>query len=126
MEFIGAKLKRLREDKRLTLIDIEKATGIAASYISDLENSKKKNPGADVIVKLSKFLAIEELYFYLEDSRLPSEILPKELLEKEELLGFLMNGENTPWLLLSKEGRDSGIPIDVLHRIIEAWKTEKK
>lgn len=54
---IGSILKRIRKAKGITLRQIEKATGISNSYLSQLENGKVLKPSYDTVMKLNRFIA---------------------------------------------------------------------
>ena len=50
---LGEVLKKAREDKRLSLRDVEDITDISNAYISQLESNKIKKPSPNVLNKLS-------------------------------------------------------------------------
>lgn len=56
---IGSLLKKCREDKRLTLRDVEEETDISNAYLSQLEGNKIKKPSPVVLDKLSRFYQIQ-------------------------------------------------------------------
>lgn len=47
-------LKELRDQSGLTLREVEATTGISNAYLSQLENGKIKNPGAQIFFTLAK------------------------------------------------------------------------
>lgn len=51
----GRKIKKIREEKRLTLIELEKLSGYSNSYISQVENGHKR-PTYNFIKSLAKGL----------------------------------------------------------------------
>ncbi|MBD7939467.1 helix-turn-helix transcriptional regulator [Cytobacillus sp. Sa5YUA1] len=51
---LGDYLKRLRKSNNYTLREAEAKTGVPNTYISNLENGKKKNPSMETLYKLSK------------------------------------------------------------------------
>ena len=53
----GAYVKQLRNDKGMTMLDIEVITGITESSVSKIENGKK-NPALTTIIKLAQGLSI--------------------------------------------------------------------
>jgi transcriptional regulator with XRE-family HTH domain len=53
MQSIGTILKAARLNINLKLLDVEKATGISNSYLSQLENNKIKSPSISILSKLS-------------------------------------------------------------------------
>ncbi len=46
-------LKRLREQKGFTQLALAKRSGVAQSYISELEAAKQKNPSLEILKKLA-------------------------------------------------------------------------
>lgn len=56
---LGETLKSSRELMRLTLRQVEDATGISNAYLSQLENEKIKKPSANVLYKLSSLYRVD-------------------------------------------------------------------
>lgn len=57
MSPLGAKLKQLRKEKNLTLVQLSELTGISQPYLSQIE-ADKKNPSAVYLHKLSDVLEV--------------------------------------------------------------------
>jgi SOS regulatory protein LexA len=55
---LGAYLKQLRQDKNLTIRQLEKKSGVSNAYISQLENGKRGLPTPDVLKKLHDPLGV--------------------------------------------------------------------
>lgn len=75
MRFRGENLKQAREARKMSMTDLSDMIKINPGYISQLETNKK-NPRPEMVAKLSQALGIDELFFYLEESRLPQDVLP--------------------------------------------------
>ena len=58
MKTIGATLKEARENKSLTLRQVEETIGISNAYLSQLENDKIKSPSAIVLYKLASLYKV--------------------------------------------------------------------
>ncbi|GAA0115230.1 helix-turn-helix transcriptional regulator [Clostridium senegalense] len=60
-----SKLKKIRKEKDLTLRQLSKLSDVAAGYISDLENGRRKNPSFETMQKLSKALnkTVQDIFF---------------------------------------------------------------
>ena len=56
---IGAMVKRLREARDMTQLELATKAGVPQGYISELEAGKKKNPGLDVLLKLAQALQVK-------------------------------------------------------------------
>ncbi|SRR5581483_3066908 len=54
---IGERLKRVRQDRELTLADVSKRTGVSTSTLSKIENAQV-SPSFDVIMRISEGLGI--------------------------------------------------------------------
>jgi transcriptional regulator with XRE-family HTH domain len=55
---IGVTLKRLRESKGLSQLQLAKQADVAQAYISEMEAGAKKNPGIETLRKLAKALGV--------------------------------------------------------------------
>jgi len=55
---IGKVLKRLREAKKPSQLELAKRAGVAQAYLSELEAGHKKNPGIETLKKLAKALGV--------------------------------------------------------------------
>lgn len=58
-ESIGQKLKRIREEKGLTLTQVLEATGIAVNYLDRLEQGVFQKQSANVLYKLAGLYEID-------------------------------------------------------------------
>ncbi len=54
----GSNIKKLRKNKKLTLIELSKALKISKSALSDYESGKSR-PGLEVVMKLSEYFFIQ-------------------------------------------------------------------
>lgn len=55
---IGANIKKLRQEKNLTISEFAKRSGVAKSYLSSLERNSQSNPSIEVLIKVSKVLGV--------------------------------------------------------------------
>ncbi len=55
----GKMLKKLREERGMSLGKLSELTGISASYLNRLERSKRKSPGFPILMALSEALKVE-------------------------------------------------------------------
>ncbi|MBL4907518.1 MAG: DUF2083 domain-containing protein [Sneathiella sp.] len=87
--FIGARLRRLRKDKRLAQIDLAAQLGISASYLNLIEHDRR-DLTVPLLLRLSQILKIDPLIFSSDkDGQLFAEI-------KETLQDPLFDGEEIP------------------------------
>ena len=59
------KIKIIREEKGITLLELSKLTGISAGYLCHLEKGTRNNPSLEVMEKISKALnrSVVEVFF---------------------------------------------------------------
>jgi transcriptional regulator with XRE-family HTH domain len=125
MEFHGDRLRALRESLKWSMTHTEKVTGVKQSTISELENGIIKYPRESTIDKLCKGFKIKDKnFFFLDDVVLPAEILPPDT--PEDLLKFIMSGENIPYIALGKKIKESGLPPEDLEQILTILARNKK
>ncbi|MED4403728.1 transcriptional regulator [Metabacillus fastidiosus] len=55
----GKFLKRIREEKGLTLREIQELSGVSNSYLSQLENGKRGLPSPDILKKIYQSLDVD-------------------------------------------------------------------
>lgn len=67
---IGAFIRKLREDKNMSIRQLAKYTGVSPAYISQIENNYRKNPTQHVLRSLANGLGIEYDEFILQISQL--------------------------------------------------------
>ena len=53
MNDFGEYLRKLREGQKLSLREMAAKTGVSVSYITQMENGKRKAPGPDVLKRLA-------------------------------------------------------------------------
>ncbi|AGK98199.1 helix-turn-helix domain-containing protein [Clostridium pasteurianum] len=71
----GYNIKKIREEKHITINKLAELAGMSVGYLSDIENNKKKNPTIDKIEKIADALGITI----------------KELLTTEEQLNYTID-----------------------------------
>lgn len=73
---LGSTIKAYRRNKRITLKELAEKVGITASFLSDIENSKKQ-PSVETLGKLAEAFNVP-LYMLFKD------ISSEDLLEKSD------------------------------------------
>lgn len=63
MNLLGKKIRELRKERRMTLEDLSKATGLTKGHLSFLENGKKK-PRVITVYKICNALKCEFSVLY--------------------------------------------------------------
>ncbi len=125
MEFHGERLRALRESLKWSMTKTEKLTGVKQSTISELENGIIKYPREATVDKLCRGFKIRDKnYFYLDDVVLPAEVLPPDT--PEEILKFIMSGDNLPYIALGKQIKESGLPPEDIEQILKILTRSKK
>lgn len=55
---LGQFIKQLREEKGVSLKEIESKTGLSGSYVNRIENQSRTNPSLDSLSRLTKYFQI--------------------------------------------------------------------
>ncbi|MGH2362535.1 MAG: helix-turn-helix domain-containing protein [bacterium] len=55
---IGLMLKRIREGKGMTQLELARRAKVPQGYLSELEAGRKKNPGIETLRKIAKALGV--------------------------------------------------------------------
>ncbi|TMU84055.1 helix-turn-helix domain-containing protein [Bacillus sp. BHET2] len=55
---VGDKIKKYREKKRMSIIELSNRAGISKSYLSSIERGIQKNPSIQILDKLSAALGV--------------------------------------------------------------------
>lgn len=112
---IAEKLQRLMKHRGLSPTELSRISGVPLTTILGISKGQRKNPGVDVIEKLSAGLRVSPVYFFsdrankLDALDLPEDL--KKLIIKEEFL---------PYLAMGEKAYNADIPHDILQRIIDS------
>jgi len=118
MEFQGEKLKLLRETKKLRMVDVANMTGIGQGQLSQIENGVIKNPRMDTVKKICDAMDVDQQYFYIENARLPVDVLPELT---KEVVDFITDEHALPYIVLSERAMKAGLPTEVMEQLIEVF-----
>ena len=94
MDNFGEYLRKLREAQRWSLRQVAAKTGVSVSYITQIENGKRKAPGPEILKKLAPvyIVPVRELLKaagYLEDAKEIRAVLSEEE-EVERAFNFVL------------------------------------
>lgn len=58
-------VKKIREEKGLTLVKLSELSGVSVGYLCHLEKGSRKNPSIEIMEKISRALnkSITEIFF---------------------------------------------------------------
>jgi XRE family transcriptional regulator, master regulator for biofilm formation len=101
---IGDRVKRLRQEKKMSLTELADQAGVAKSYLSSLERNLQSNPSIQFLEKIATVLGVSVDYFILNKSN-------TEQLDLE-------------WVKLVKEAMESGVTKEQFREYLEfnKWK----
>lgn len=103
---IGDRVKRLREEKKMSMTELAEKAGVAKSYLSSLERNLQTNPSIQFLEKISSVLdvSIDSLLHDKADTQLDAE-----------------------WLKIVQEAMESGVPKEQFREFIEfnKWRLKK-
>lgn len=105
---IGERVKKLRQERRLSLSELAEQAGVAKSYLSSLERNLQTNPSIQFLEKISSVLhvTVEQL---LQDQSDTKTIDPD-------------------WAELVREAMNSGVSKEQFKEFLEynKWKNNQK
>jgi len=95
----GDYIRKLREDHKYTLQDIEAKSGISATYLSQLEHKASAKMSDEKITALARAYKLPTAQFYLASGRLPEielkvYLAAREYLTGEELIKIIRKAAN--------------------------------
>ncbi|WP_147533527.1 helix-turn-helix domain-containing protein [Bacillus marasmi] len=101
---IGDRVKRLRQEKKMSLTELADQAGVAKSYLSSLERNLQSNPSIQFLEKIATVLGVSVDYFILERPN------------TEQL--------DSDWVDLVKEAMGSGVTKEQFREYLEfnKWK----
>lgn len=91
MRLIGEKIKKIRENKSMSISELAEKAGVAKSYLSSIERNIQSNPSIQFMEKIGQVLGVSV----------------NELLREDSVDGI--EGLDDEWLLIVQEAMDSGI-----------------
>lgn len=101
---IGERIKKYREQRKMSMSELAERAGVAKSYLSSIERNLQSNPSVQFLEKVSSVLGVSV----------------NTLLHDEE------NSENVDqeWTMLVREAMDSGVTKEQFKEFLEfnKWK----
>lgn len=91
MRLIGEKIKKLRENKKMSISELAEKAGVAKSYLSSIERNIQSNPSIQFMEKIGQVLGVSV-----------KELLGESSMESTDQL----DGE---WLEIVQEAMNSGV-----------------
>ncbi|RFU63933.1 helix-turn-helix domain-containing protein [Peribacillus glennii] len=105
---IGDRVKRLREEKRMSMTELADKAGVAKSYLSSLERNLQTNPSIQFLEKISAVLDV------------PVDSLLHDKVDTQSL--------DSEWLKIVQEAMESGVSKEQFRDYIEynKWRLNKE
>ncbi|ART77964.1 transcriptional regulator [Sutcliffiella horikoshii] len=108
---IGERIKKYREQRKMSMSELAERAGVAKSYLSSIERNLQSNPSIQFLEKVSSVLGVTVntlLHDEYEDQT-------KENLDRE-------------WATLVREAMDSGVTKDQFKEFLEfnKWKIDQE
>ena len=113
---LGKKLKKLREEKDVSLREVSKKAKVSHSYLSRIERGIHTNPSPETIKKLADYYGVTKSYL-LTDSNEWYDVLPNKLKE-------FVKEENIEYLNIGLKAKEADLSPEAIERIIETLKEE--
>jgi XRE family transcriptional regulator, master regulator for biofilm formation len=96
---IGDRVKKFRQEKKMSLSELADKAGVAKSYLSSLERNLQRNPSIQFLEKIAAVLSISVDH------------LIHEQMNKEEL--------DSDWMSIVKEAMHSGVSKEQFRDFLE-------
>lgn len=108
---IGERIKKYREQRKMSMSELAERAGVAKSYLSSIERNLQSNPSVQFLEKVSTVLGVS-MNTLLHDE---DESQSKESLDRE-------------WATLVREAMDSGVTKDQFKEFLEfnKWKINQE
>lgn len=105
---IGERIKKFREEKKMSMSELAERAGVAKSYLSSIERNLQSNPSVQFLEKVSTVLGVSV----------------NTLLHEEVDEGAI----DPEWANLVKEAMNSGVSKDEFKEWLEfnKWKASQK
>jgi transcriptional regulator with XRE-family HTH domain len=92
---VGNKLRILRKNRKISLIELSRATGMGYSFLSELENDKHSITIAN-LQKIADFFGVNLIYFLQEQEESNIKVTKASECKKFELKGGMIFEVKTP------------------------------
>ncbi|MGM0972342.1 MAG: helix-turn-helix domain-containing protein [Bacillota bacterium] len=96
---IGDRVKKLRQEKKMSLSELADQAGVAKSYLSSLERNLQTNPSIQFLEKIAGVLNV------------PVDHLIHEQINKEDL--------DSEWMKIVKEAMESGVSKEQFREFLD-------
>ncbi|KML40327.1 helix-turn-helix domain-containing protein [Cytobacillus firmus] len=105
---IGDRVKKLRQEKKMSLSELADQAGVAKSYLSSLERNLQTNPSIQFLEKIAGVLNV------------PVDHLIHEQINKEDL--------DSEWMKIVKEAMESGVSKEQFREFLDfnKWRSGQK
>lgn len=105
---IGDRVKKLRQEKKMSLSELAEQAGVAKSYLSSLERNLQTNPSIQFLEKIAGVLNV------------PVDHLIHEQINKDEL--------DSEWMKIVKEAMESGVSKEQFQEFLDfnKWRNNQK
>ncbi|WP_110928468.1 helix-turn-helix domain-containing protein [Bacillus massiliglaciei] len=103
---IGERVKKLREERKMSMTELADRAGVAKSYLSSLERNLQQNPSIQFLEKISSVLGV------------PVDALLYDTPKKEFL--------DSEWMKLVEEAMNSGVSKEQFREFLEFNKWKKQ
>jgi XRE family transcriptional regulator, master regulator for biofilm formation len=105
---IGERVKKLRQDRKMSMTELADKAGVAKSYLSSIERNLQQNPSVLFLEKIAGALSV------------PVDALLHDSVDEQHI--------DSEWIKIVEEAMDSGISKEQFREFIEfnKWRLEKK
>src|SRR5690349_9018821 len=76
METLGAYIRRVRDERDMSLREFARRIGCTPPFVSDVEHDRR-NPSEDLLVEMARVLAVSQEELRKRDLRVPVDIIKR-------------------------------------------------
>ncbi|MGY0693514.1 helix-turn-helix domain-containing protein [Virgibacillus sp. FSP13] len=105
---IGEKIKKLRQDKKMSISELAEKAGVAKSYLSSIERNLQTNPSIQFVEKIGAVLGVSANDLIRDDQSVAEDQLDDE------------------WLKIVQEAMESGVSKEQFKEYLEFNKWRNK
>lgn len=119
---IGEKLRKIREEKQMSLTDLSKLSGVPIGSIGDVERGRATNPSFMSVVKICKALGVSPLVLLGEDDSmyaLDSDVRDISYLFDLDYLTLFRDRQFQKFLEVIQRAYDAGIKPETLGKLVD-------
>lgn len=116
---VGRKIRLLREERGLTQTEFGRRCGVSQQYVAALEGGRRR-PSLKRLERIAAEFGVPVPWFFSAAAETWALHLPPDLVE------FINDLGNLPFLLCAKRAKDEGFSPEALEKIVDAFRDARE